>query len=227
MKKSMLVSVLCLFVAGTTNAGVLPDYQGSGITLVEATWTDSATPIADGSNTFLAGGVEGQYALPANSSSYALNSLWNHRTGVSAWDFPGLVNDRGHGWADFGATVDLERITVQHAVAEGVYEVYAIYFGKANSTGAVAAGLSGGTLQDYNATSPDAILLAQPADYGLFAVKVGTQIGSLLSIDFDQASEEFAFDKRVTPVGLGYTVVPEPATMVLLGLGTLLLRRKK
>ena len=203
-------------LAVAAHAGVvIPDFQGSGITLVEIDWTTSTTPVADDNNTTLLGGVEGPFSLPENSPSWTSHALWNKRSNVSSWDFSGLTAGTGsyalvgHG---YNTAADLAHLTTSHGVPTGTYDVYIIYVdNNSNFDGGIAAGLSGGAIAEYHDSDADVDFGAAPGSsdpaWQLYGVKLGQQTGTTLSIDIGQITENL----RNMPVGLGF-VATDPDT---------------
>ncbi|MEN8127769.1 MAG: PEP-CTERM sorting domain-containing protein [Planctomycetota bacterium] len=201
MKKSMLVCVLCLCVAGTASAATVIDIQNADF---EA---DAAAAAAAGWTNGITDWTGGGCLAPSTNSDGTFS--WQNAGGYIQQQ--SVIDDLGNVIAvEAAQTVDIT-VDIAPAATNGStgfrLEIWSYGGGLLGATDDIdITGQAGDEWQTYNLSISWTGAEVNPDGMNIAAYNASGQLWT------DNWSA---------------TVVPEPATMVLLGLGGLLLRRRK
>jgi hypothetical protein len=123
------------------------------------------------------------------------------------------------------------KTTISGLNADTTYEVFAYFWDdQSNSGWAIRAALTEAGLADnvysiYN--TPGTQVGKDSAGRKMYQVSLGTVTGVTSQVVWINDLPTDNSNNRTWYDGVGYAVVPEPATMAILGLGALLMRRKR
>lgn len=221
MKLKMLVCMLCLFVAGTANAGITADNL----------------LLADGVNTVRTDGL-----LDSWYTATDVDGFWWDRGSLGVWDdavdpLLGAIDKAYQGQNK--TTPDdshCEIVTTISGLTAGTsYDVWVIQSVTYSASGGTQGFDAAFGLIDPMVSYTDdvdgvdvGLDASHPAAWFVQEVLIGTAVADATGNINVRLDATFGIERTVYH-GLAYSVVPEPATMLMLGLGggIGLLRRKR
>jgi len=229
MKTQLLLFIAVIVLLTGGRAYGVPDkiFTSSGQILPGEEWNTVRTYNDDTIVDMLGGFVEGMGAYDAST----VNVTAGHVNTLTAWE-SSTVNVSGgevYGlWAEASGTVNLSH-------TGSVFNLAAGDFGVANVTGGTIeylGAIESGTANLYGGLVTDSLWVGESATGNIFGydlVKTNSGgrygYGQIYGYWFDDSA--FTIDLNGSQTYSRINLIPEPSSLILLGLGSLLLRKRK